>query len=328
MNVPRPTPAGVLARLLALVCVLLPLSAWSEPTVKVAVLKYGTVNWELSTLADQGYDRANGFRLEVLPLAGMTATRTALKSEAADVIVADWMWVTRERDLGEPLQFIPYSSSVGKLMLAKDSDVHALADLKGKKIGIAGGPLSKGWLLLRALGLKQGIDLKAETEQQYGAPPLLNASLKQGRLDAVVTFWHFAARLEGEGYPALYDLQGLGRQLGMRSDLPMLGYVFRQSWAEANPQLVEALAAASAQTKTYLEHTPAAWERLRPMMKAENGAVFERLKAGFLGGIPGPLEPAQIDDAGRMFALLAEVGGEKLVGDSRALDRQSFWRKP
>ncbi len=319
---------SALTTALMLLIWLLAAPAWSQPGIRVAVLKFGTVNWELSTMAGQGFDSANGFELKVLPLAGMTATRTALMSGAADVIVADWIWTSRQRDRGQALQFIPYSSAVGKLMLKKGSPVKSLADLQGLRIGIAGGPASKGWLLLRALGLQQGIDLKAVTEQQYGAPPLLNAALQQGQLDAVITFWHYAARLEGQGYPALYDLRGIGRQLGMKSELPMLGYVFRQQWAEAHPQLVAALQAASRQTKTLLQQQPRAWQPLRASMKAGSESVFEQLRDGYLAGIPTPLSADQISDAGQMFRLLARVGGEQLVGDSRALDRDTFWQQP
>ncbi|OMH39620.1 ABC transporter substrate-binding protein [Motiliproteus sp. MSK22-1] len=302
--------------------------SWSQNVIKVAVLKYGTVNWELSTMVEEGFDQQNGFSLKVQPLAGMTATRTALLGGSADVIVADWMWVSRQRDKGHQLQFIPYSSSVGKLMLAKDSSVKQLADLQGKKVGIAGGPTSKGWLLLRALGKQQGIDLKAITEQQYGAPPLLNAALEQGRIDAVVTFWHYAARLEGQGYPALHDLKQVSQLLGMKSELPMLGYVFHQKWAEDRPDLVTSLQAASRQSKDFLQQQPNAWQRLRPMMKAESDSVFRYLREGYLAGTPSPLVREQITDAEQMFSLLAQLGGKKLVGDSRTLNQNTFWQQP
>ncbi len=324
--IPARLPGRTVSGGLGLCCALLWSGMGWAAAVEVAVLKFGTVNWELSTMKAQGFDRAAGFDLRVRPLAGMSATRTALKSGDTDVIVADWMWVSRQRDLGEKLQFIPYSASVGKLMLARDSEVRSLADLRGKKIGIAGGPVSKGWLLLRALAARQGLDLKAETEQVYGAPPLLNANLAQGKLDAVVTFWHFAARLEGEGYRPLYDLMTLGRELGLASDLPMLGYVFREAWARQNPDLVAALSRASSQTKAYLASDPAAWEALRPLMKAESDAIFEQLRDGYLAGTPEAIEPRHLADADRMFALLAELGGEKLVGDSKALNPDTFWR--
>ncbi len=326
-------------------------------TITVAALKFGTVNWELATIKRQGFDRDNGFQLQVMHMAGMSATRTALKSRAADVIVADWMWVTRQRDMGDQLQFIPYSSSIGKVMLARGSNVQTLADLQGKTIGIAGGPVSKGWLLLQALGLQQGLDLKSTTKQQFGAPPLLNAALERGQLDAVITFWHYAARLEGKGYPVLHDLKEISARLGMSGDLPMLGYVFHQDWAEKNPELVAGLLRASTRAKAYLGSSDSAWQALKPSMKADSEAVFERLKRGFLDGTPAtasdtasatdpaampattaqtttaalstsaPTSAADLQQAQRMFAVLADVGGEKLVGKSRRLDPETFWQQ-
>ncbi|MCW8884335.1 MAG: ABC transporter substrate-binding protein, partial [Motiliproteus sp.] len=120
------------------------------PSIRVAALKFGTLNWELDTMIHQEFDRNNGFHLNPLNLATVTATRTALLSGNSDVIVADWLWVSRQRDRGLPLQFIPYSTSIGKLMLAKNSPIQELEDLRGKRIGIAGGPVDKGWLLLQA----------------------------------------------------------------------------------------------------------------------------------------------------------------------------------
>ena len=50
---------------------------------------------------------------------------------------------------------------------------------------------------------------------------------------------------------------------------------------------VAGLAAASRAAKELLATDDAAWERLRPMMNADDDAEFEALKAGFLAGIPG-----------------------------------------
>jgi NitT/TauT family transport system substrate-binding protein len=44
--------------------------------------------------------------------------------------------------------------------------------LKGKKMGIAGGPLDKSWLLLVAYALDMDqIDLKTAITPVFGAPP-------------------------------------------------------------------------------------------------------------------------------------------------------------
>ncbi len=161
-------------------------------TVRVGVLKFGTVNWEIDTIRHYELDKANGIEIEVLPLAGNEATRIALLAGAVDIIVSDWLFVSRLRAEGLPLTFFPYSTSVGAIMVPPDSDIATLADLKGKTIGVAGGPLDKSWLMLRGLAQgKAGFDLAAETTQAFGAPPLLAEKLRQGELDAALNFWRY-----------------------------------------------------------------------------------------------------------------------------------------
>ena len=108
---------------------------------------YGTVNWELDTIQHYGLDKSSGIEMELIKMANLPATRLALLNGGADVAVADWMWVSSQRAEGRNYSFIPYSSSVGGLMVNPKSNIKSLKDLEGKKVGVAGGALSKGWLL-------------------------------------------------------------------------------------------------------------------------------------------------------------------------------------
>ena len=74
----------------------------------------------------------------------------ALLSGDVDVIVSDWIWALRQRSEGEDLLFAPYSSALGALMVPAGSPVRSLADLAGRRLGVAGRPIDKSWLLLRA----------------------------------------------------------------------------------------------------------------------------------------------------------------------------------
>ena len=47
---------------------------------------------------------------------------------------------------------------------------------------------------------------KPDTSMQATAPPLLSEQLKLGRLDAVLTFWNFAARLDADGFVRVIDM--------------------------------------------------------------------------------------------------------------------------
>lgn len=295
-------------------------------TVRVGVLQFGTVSWELDVIKTHGLDKAEGIDLEVVPLAGKDATAVALQAGEVDMIVSDWIWVSRQRAAGADLTFVPYSTAVGGVMVPADSPIRSLSDLKGKRLGIAGGPVDKSWLLLRALAKQRyGMDLAAEAEPVFGAPPLLNQQILLGRIDAVINFWHYMARLEAKGFRTVTTVEEAARELGISPDLPLLGYVFDESWGNAHREDVLAFVRASRRAKQLLKDSDAEWERLRPMMKAEDEATFRALRSGFRRGIPEHWGETERASAKRAFALMAELGGEELVGDSHALQAGTFW---
>ncbi|PIB24621.1 ABC transporter substrate-binding protein [Amylibacter kogurei] len=294
------------------------------PVLRAAVLKVGTVNWELDTIKHNALDQKNGFDLQVTGMAGNPATRIAFQGGEADVIVADWIWVARQRAEGKDFVFIPYSKAVGGLLVKKDSPIQSLSDLKGKKIGIAGGPVDKSWLLLRALAeQKGGFDLAGETEQVFGAPPLVFKSALSGEVDAAINFWHFNAKMQAAGMRQVVSVADAANELGLSSETPLLGYVVRGELVREHPELVNGLAMASRQAKEILATDDTAWDRLRPMMRAEKDSAFNALKDGFRAGIPTSYAVNE-KDAATLLQVMAKFGGEKLVGKAVTLPQGVF----
>ena len=293
------------------------------PTLRAAVMESGTVNWELDTIRHHGLDAENGFTLDVQSMAGGSAARTAFQAGEADVIVADWLWVARQRAAGRDYVFIPYSKSVGGIMVPEGSDAQDVADLAGASIGIAGGPLDKSWLILQAYAAEQGFDLAGETEQVFGAPPLIFQTAVKGELDAAINYWHFTAKMEAAGMRKLIDVATAAEALGLDPETPLLGYVVTGDMVRDRPDLVNGLAAASRGAKGILAEEDAEWERLRPRMNAQSDAQFEALVAGYREGIPseGPIDE---EAASRMLELMARLGGEELMGRATSLPDGTF----
>lgn len=293
------------------------------PVLRAAVLEFGTVNWELDTIKHHALDRENGFVLEVQGMAGGSAAKTAFQGGEADVIVSDWLWVARQRAAGRDYVFIPYSKAVGGILVGTDSAAEELGDLVGSKIGIAGGPLDKSWLILQAYAAEQGIDLAGSTEQVFGAPPLIFKTALQGETDAAINYWHFMAKMEAGGMRKLVDVADAAEAMGLSRETPLLGYVVRGDMLRDQPDLVDGLAAASRAAKELLADHDAEWDRLRPRMNAQTDAEFEALVAGFRAGIPAP-GPVDEDAAARMLELMAERGGADLIGDATTLPEGTF----
>lgn len=294
------------------------------PTIRAATLKIGTVNWELQTIVDEGLDEKHGFTLDIQPYADNGATRIAVEGGEADMAVADWIWVARQRAAGKPYVFVPYSRAVGGLVVAAGSDAQTLADLAGQKIGIAGGPLDKSWLILRAYAQKaHDIDLKSDTEQVYGAPPLIFRTALGRDLAGAINYWHYLAKMKAAGMRELISVDTASRELGLDPETPLLGYYFKEDFLSENPDLAQNFFEASREAKALLMESDEAWAALRPMMNADSDAEFEQLRTDWIAGIPAR-QPVDTDAAQALLSLMHDLGGSELVGNADTLPAGLF----
>ena len=297
----------------------------AEP-LRVGVLQFGTVLWELDVIDRHGLARKEGIELEVVGLTNKTATAVALQSGDVDIIVTDWIWVSRQRAEGAPYTFVPYSTAAGAVLVPQDSKLAKITGLSGKRLGIAGGPLDKGWLLLRALASREaGLDLDQGVDKVFGAAPLLAHEALSGQLDAVLNFWHYTARLRAAGMRKLITVPEITGRLGIESEIPLIGYVFDETWAAARKADVLAFFRASQAAREILAASESEWDALRPLMKVDDDPTFLALQDGYRNGIPRAWGEREREDAKRLFAILAEVGGRELVGRSEQLQDGTFW---
>ena len=296
----------------------------AEP-VRIGALQFGTVSWELDTIKHHRLDAANGIDLDVVHFAGEEASNVAMLAGELDLIVSDWLWVSGQRSAGADVTMIPFSTAVGAIMVRQDSAIGSLADLDGKTIGVAGGPLDKAWLLVRGQALHEhDLDLPARNEIVFAAPPLLAEKAMQGELDAVMNFWHYCARLEARGFRRLIDAGDAAIALGASGEVSALGWVFRDSWARDRAAALHGFIEASRQAKQLLATSDEEWLRLAPLMRAE-GRELSVLRDRFRAGIPQRPAAEEEKDAALLFRVLAELGGEQLTGSASEMAPGTFW---
>ncbi len=308
-------------------CILLPFYAFATPEVRVGVLKYGTVNWEIAVIKHHQLDKKFQFNLKVMSLASKNASAVALQSNAVDIILSDWLWVNRQRFERRMYTIFPTSMATGGLYISANSGIESLVDLKGKKIGIAGGAVDKSWLLLQAYSKKKyGFDLNNETEPTFAVPPLLNRLILRGDLAAAINFWHYGARLKAAGYKQLVTIPDMLTEFGIDTKVPLLGWVFDQAWANEHPKAITRFLLASQEAKKILASSDREWDRIRPLMKAENDDVFTALKKDYRSGLLSKFGTKEIEASKKVFNILAEEGGRALVGKATSLSDDLFWQ--
>jgi NitT/TauT family transport system substrate-binding protein len=293
--------------------------------LRVAVQKTGTFAWELAVIRAHDLDKQADLSVKVLELASPEAGKIALRAGNADIVVTDWLWVSRERALGAKLTFYPYSSALGAVMVPAASPIRSLADLKGRKLAVAGGPLDKNWLLLQAWLKQDGIDLKSDATIAYGAPPLLAAKMLSGEMDATVNYWNFCASLEAKGFRRLAGIEDLLPKLGAKGRTAILGYVFDEKWANANQDKVARFIAMSRKAKEILAASDAEWEKIASLTGAADAATLHAYRDRYREGIPRRPVADEEADARTLYRVLAEIGGSELVGPAPELVSGTFY---
>jgi NitT/TauT family transport system substrate-binding protein len=294
-------------------------------TIRLAVQKTGTFSWELAVIRDQGLDKQAGLSLEVTELASTEAGKIAMRAGNADIMLSDWLWVSRERALGAKLTFYPYSSALGAVMVPAASPIRTLADLKGRKLAVAGGPIDKSWLLLQARMKQDGIDLKSDASIVYGAPPLLAAKALDGEMDASLNFWNFCAQLEAKGFRRLAGIEEILPKLGAKGAVAAVGYVFDETWAASHKDVLARFIAMTRKAKDLLTTSDAAWDKIAPLTGTSDPALLQTYRSRYRDGIPRRSVADEEADARVLYRVLAETGGRDLVGPTPELAPGTFY---
>lgn len=304
----------------------LPLRAQTAAgTLRIASVKFGSLSWLLDTIRYEGLDAKEGVKLDIVDVATNQAGPVALMAGDVDMTVSDWTWALRQRSRGELLKFSPYSSALGALMVPKGSPIKKIADLEGKRLGVAGSAIDKSWLLIRAYSRKTlGKDLSEITTPSYGAAPLITEEIRNGRLDAVLNFWTFAARLSGEGYVEVIKMSDVLKGLGVDPVPSLVGFIWNEKTEATKGAERTAFFRAVAAGNEVLRKSDAAWERLRPLVKPSSDTELAAIKAFYRGGIPGPWRAAETKSAERLVQVLIEVGDKDLVGVTTRFDANLF----
>jgi sulfonate transport system substrate-binding protein len=152
---------------------------------------------------------------------------------------------------GVPFVYVASDAPAPKseaILVPRDSSIHSLAELKGKRVGLNRGS-NVHYLLLRALE-KAGLAL-ADLQVTYLAPPDARAAFDSGQLDAWVIWDPFQAGAELDGARVLQDGSGLVEN--------RFYYVARREFAQTQAPLLQialdAFKTLSAWAKTHPEES-------------------------------------------------------------------------
>tara|TARA_A100001011_G_scaffold389814_1_gene472039 strand:+ start:23 stop:997 length:975 start_codon:yes stop_codon:yes gene_type:complete len=295
--------------------------------IRVAVLKFGSVNWELDVIKHHQLDIKNNIKIKKIVMTNKDAATIAFLSKAADIFITDWIWVNRQRNKGNLVTFSPYSNAAGALMVKENSDIKDFKDLKNKKVGVAGSSLDKSWIFLRAYGIKKyGADPLRFFNASFAAPPLINGLLKNSELDAGFNYWNYSARLEAQGFKTLITVENILPHIGVKGELPLIGYVFREKFEKENSETIKDFIKTSSQARKILMESDKEWQRISNITGANDKIMLEKIRDYFRKGVPSQDYDEMMLNMRNAYKILAQIGGKELVGKSKKLLPGTFWK--
>lgn len=291
----------------------------SPEELRIGLEAGGTLTWEIRVMQQLGLDRRYGLTLRQIPYATKAAAEMALRGGEAEIKVDDWLFATRARAQGVPVQAIDaFSRAVGGVVVRADGPIRSIADLHARRLGVPGLG-DKTYLLLRTVAVTEfNFDPQKDSQVISASPPLLNQLLERGELDAIVQYWQFVLRLVTTArYRELVSGQVLLRQVvpGAGS-LPFLVIVATNEAVRTKSDTLRAFLQALREAKRQLASRPELWDDLyrEGLLSPSDRGLLPVLMGRYRSGLPGGWDQASINGLVQVTAKLLSVAGPDVLG--------------
>lgn len=288
-----------------------------ELTVRVGLQAVGTFSWVVHAMGHFGVDEEFGLTVDATTYASKQATEIALRADEVDIVVDDFVGVVLTRQRGVPVQAVyPYAKAVGGVVVRAGGPIATIADLEGKTIAAASLD-DKSLLILRALTTtRYGFDPQVDGKTLQAAPWLMSGLLEEGEIDAAIPYWHFVSRMTATGeFEDIMTVTEMLEELGLRSDLPLLVVVARET---AAPEAVRTFLAALQETTRRMEadDMDGIWQSIldHELYSLPDPSAFPEVRARWEAGLPDAWNAEMIDQLAALVDRLVEIAGPEVLG--------------
>lgn len=309
-----PRIAAALAGTLLVVAWIAPGGAQSPgPTrVKVAVIE-GTQIFPMYVMQAKGIAEKHQLQIDQTRAASVQGLYTIVQTGEFQVAFGGWVTNALLRAQGHKITNV-YSVSryTNEMMVPVESPLKSVADLRGKRIGLFGGPSAATTWFFRLLMLKFfGFDPMREAKTHHGAPPLLMGMLEKGELDAILSLDpQIVQMLETGKFRSIGNLGDLWRARTGQDPL-LVAVTVNETWARQNPAVVKRFVAAFRESLEVLKTRPEVWSELAKAVgvKTEQGARLLRERSAFISRWDQKFIDEQHAYAAEVVKVFSDAGG-------------------
>jgi len=291
----------------------------SKPATAKVIVIDGTQRFPIYTMRTRGIADKYNLKVEEIPVSGPQAQYTAMQTGDFQVATTAWFPVVLMRAQGYKFTIVfPVSSYTDDIVVPADSPLKSMADLKGKRIGISGGPASSGTWIFRTEAVRFfGFDPMKEAKVQFGAAPLLTGLMENNELDAVLIQNPQVVRLlETKKFRSLASFGDIWREK-TGQDVMLVTIVMNEDWAKANREIAKRFVAAFKESAEYLKAHPEVWPEVAEQIGIKTAAGAKLLQERTAKSLLTRWDKKLLDE---QFRYGSEV--MKIFGDSEGIPKQ------
>ena len=279
----KTTICGVLAVLLVSVALAAPAIA-GLIDVRTVVLR-GTQMFPVEIMQKQGFAKNHGIKIIRRDVVSVPALYTALKSEQIDVGFGAWASNMLFRSQGVKLVTVfPLIGFVNDVVVRKDSSIQTMSDLKGKRLGVFGGPAGTTSMMFRTISKKFfGFDPLVDASIRYGSPVLHAKLLEKGELDAIMMLHPLTSKfLTSKPLRSIMDVGKFWKEK-TGQDLLLVAITTNERFIAKHPQAVRGFVAAYKEAVNYINQHPEVWNDFAKLVGINNEAGRTMLQKALTG---------------------------------------------
>ena len=173
---------------LLLVLTLVPTSGWAADAGKLTIgVIPGVQLFPLTVIDKLQLAAKHGLQLERKELQNPQAVYVQLSQKGIDLGFVGWTGSFVLRSKGyDVVNIYSFALNNNVVLVKTDSPIKGIADLRGRRLGLYGGPAGLSTATLKIIAKKYyGLDLEKDSKIHYGAPAAQAGLLGKGDLDAV-----------------------------------------------------------------------------------------------------------------------------------------------
>jgi NitT/TauT family transport system substrate-binding protein len=236
-------------------------AAHAEDTITAGVLGVTSSIWPALVAQDKGFFRDAGLNVEFVTTGQSARAAQQVAAGAVNLGCSSMVDAFRAIDGGGGLKIFMNSQAVGTHTLLAAKSIHAVADLKGKRV-MTGGQKDVTNLWWQAMARHFGLDPLKDVDLLYsGSSGNRLAALMAGGVDATVLSPPQSFKAAAEGYT---DLGPVAPYMG---EFPMMVWHLNNGWAQSHEAQVMAFVKA---------HNRAVQYMLEPQHRAESAAILAK----------------------------------------------------